>query len=181
MGSKNWLAATYPVSIRAPHAGSDSVAASTCNDCARFNPRSPRGERWPDSPPTMIHFNVSIRAPHAGSDIAKLIASHGDSEFQSALPTRGAIRAVLDVFEVLCVSIRAPHAGSDRTTPVTETEDSSFNPRSPRGERYLLRLVVGDAGCFNPRSPRGERCSAGHRTRLCLGVSIRAPHAGSDE
>ena len=34
---------------------------------------------------------------------------------------------------------------------------SNFNPRSPRGERLAIRLVIPSQENFNPRSPRGER------------------------
>ena len=122
-----------------PSRGATAAAAGTLHPFQYFNPRSPRGER------RMIRYSleraqgfqstlpsrgatkdwesgrgvcdISIHAPLAGSDFGALINGIQATKFQSTLPSRGATRA-------LCTS---------------SPEDPYFNPRSPRGERRLVR------------------------------------------
>ena len=214
------------ISIHAPLAGSDhtiiswvqqlpefqstlpsrgaTIAFLSAFDIPRnFNPRSPRGERqfsegkrrdrWrfqstlPSRGATILMayhsgtLTISIHAPLAGSDNYTLIFINLILIFQSTLPSRGATKRSM----------------------IFVMKQRYFNPRSPRGERPLIRMMDFDKkaisihaplagsddkcddrksgiGNFNPRSPRGERrCSealyAGHD-----GISIHAPLAGSD-
>jgi len=144
-----------------------------------FNPRSPRGER------------------HSGTYQYEEV-----EKFQSTLPTRGATRQDRRAANSGRVSIHAPHAGSDRHAASVARCRPRFNPRSPRGERQSRVIPAGQSRGFNPRSPRGERQPAngistsftsfnprsprGERRLRCnpaaysIGVSIHAPHAGSD-
>ena len=57
-----------PISIHAPHAGSDGGHVVAEADDCHFNPRSPCGERHGLSDAGLIIDEISIHAPHAGSD-----------------------------------------------------------------------------------------------------------------
>ena len=61
------------------------------------------------------------------------------------------------------------------------SRDRDFNPRSPCGERlprYVVHQLPQD---FNPRSPCGERPETWNTGFIFTGISIHAPHAGSDK
>ena len=55
-----------------------------------------------------------------------------------------------------------------------------FNPRSPCGERLQHEGHRNRKADFNPRSPCGERLIFPNAIPRCKGISIHAPHAGSD-
>ena len=100
------------------------LTGSDCNGACReistfyFNPRSPYGER-------LLHIAdllrpiISIHAPLTGSDMA-------DSINQA------------DQF----ISIHAPLTGSDSDVRRFCLTATHFNPRSPYGERRLMRLLI---------------------------------------
>ena len=116
---------------------------------------------------------------------------------------RGATGIFFRVLDDVVISIHAPHAGSDWIVANTERGKSYFNPRSPCGERRGSRADRLFRDYFNPRSPCGERRASGdaiHRAvtfqstlpmrgatsqaffeDVCNGISIHAPHAGSDD
>ena len=154
---KHWYDYTeIPISIHAPHAGSDEV------DVARGGV-----------------YIISIHAPHAGSDLDKtayqslgLISIHA--------PHAGSDNEQLQATCDGQISIHAPHAGSDYTHMCYHIVTGNFNPRSPCGERpgnNIIRFKTiifqstlpmrGATPCnasgqcrrrdFNPRSPCGER------------------------
>ena len=99
-----------------------------------FNPRSPHGERHPQ---TLMDFTPV--------------------PFQSTLPARGATNGISRYSMPLLISIHAPRTGSDGTDAASVAQDCHFNPRSPHGERRALFVQKGGVGHFNPRSPHGER------------------------
>ena len=123
---------------------------------SHFNPRSPCGER------PAFEFELPLQYL-----------------FQSTLPMRGATQR-----------------------PQDHGHDFDFNPRSPCGERLSQGVSVITKVDFNPRSPCGERLKVSEydlardefqstlpmrgatpllRLRDCRqGISIHAPHAGSD-
>ena len=57
----------------------------------------------------------------------------------------------------LGISIHAPREGSDPHSRDKEAGRSDFYPRSPRGERLVIRRCHREQWDFYPRSPRGER------------------------
>ena len=124
----------------------------------RFNPRSPRGERPFGLVFDATAFCVSIHAPREGSDAEPLIGFRDNQAFQSTLPARGATRKGIAQSMKFSVSIHAPREGSDCRLWLWALNNRGFNPRSPRGERLSLLIIVQhNKLSFNPRSPRGER------------------------
>ena len=147
-------------------------------------------------------IGVSIRAPRAGSDLNGAYTWR-IARFQSAPPVRGATVHFARIIVSAVVSIRAPRAGSDRRSSAPIGRVSCFNPRPPCGERQprfkgplpvpefqsappvrgatpYIREHHNPTTRFNPRPPCGERpCTLDHYNQG-LGVSIRAPRAGSD-
>ena len=101
----------FPISIHAPHAGSDLDDDEDGQQSQDFNPRSPCGERLFRHTHISL-LAISIHAPHAGSDFVRqscrfLVndfnprspcgerragrsALPAGQEFQSTLPMRGA-------------------------------------------------------------------------------------------
>ena len=126
-----------------------------------------------------LTFSISIHAPHAGSD-----------------PGRPCFAQIL-----LHFNPRSP-CGERHHHPGIKHGRNYFNPRSPCGERRNNRLPLWLDRYFNPRSPCGERLCRnnedvmwkGFQSTLpmrgatlggliifkTIGISIHAPHAGSD-
>ena len=118
-----------------PLRGATPRCDRTAPDGARFNPRSPCGER-----PVLLDRVgagdlVSTHAPLAGSDNAYNAMTAEQREFQPTLPLRGATDGVAVQSAALPVSTHAPLAGSDAMPPMAVNPISRFNPRSPCGER----------------------------------------------
>ena len=149
------------ISIRAPHAGSDSAMISDIH----------RG----------IKFQSAL--PLRGATGLVMMDSNGKG-FQSALPLRGATAGLRRDLLDSRISIRAPLAGSDGRAARCSARRRNFNPRSPCGERRgiagrrslaqgefqsalplrgatrLRSFCAGATRYFNPRSPCGERRQA---------------------
>ena len=124
--------------------------------------------------------------------------------FQSTLPMRGATQhrpadgGILPDFNprspcgerqtsspnmyiVVSISIHAPHAGSDYDRSLEDTAESLFQSTLPmRGATICATFWAAERFYFNPRSPCGERRFLDRYIRACIGISIHAPHAGSD-
>ena len=119
-----------------PVRGATRSEGIQCDEERHFNPRSPCGERHFVYNLLQAGSVISIHAPRAGSD--------PESEFL--------LRVDPDI------SIHAPRAGSDVHTGPHGLGGVHFNPRSPCGERRVLRSRRNrPAEDFNPRSPCGER------------------------
>ncbi len=101
-----------PISIHAPHAGSDWQGFQEYSSMPDFNPRSPCGERqiFPSGNAHPGDFN-----PRSPCGERPLLERRGAvlQLFQSTLPMRGATFVVSDLFFYVLISIHAPHAGSD--------------------------------------------------------------------
>ncbi len=101
-----------------------------------FNPRSPHGERLPDT----------------------LSSSRVEKKFQSTLSSRRATVEASILRGGTVISIHALLTESDVTRDAPYSNLDYFNPRSPHGERRpMLRLERTQRRYFNPRSPHGER------------------------
>ena len=102
-------------------------------------------------------FLISIHAPHAGSDGYLFLCNAGNFRFQSTLPMRGAttLQEFVDNYKQFQSTL--PMRGA------TQHVNQRHNYRN-----------------FNPRSPCGERLSKAQTENLTDGISIHAPHAGSD-
>ena len=121
---------------------------------ADFNPRSPHGER----PPQTCKKNEK-----------KL--------FQSTLPARGATWRARRGCVFVSISIHAPRTGSDARPHGGGARHGYFNPRSPHGERRDFRACSVRPGNFNPRSPHGERHPENYQQMVDkLDFNPRSPH-----
>jgi len=116
--------------------GATSAPITTCSSAARFNPRSPCGERpvlfgW-----TIPVMYVSIHAPRVGSDLRQPWASMIAHGFNP----------------------RSPCGERPRHGWAFARRSAGFNPRSPCGERpRFVCPFPARTRRFNPRSPCGER------------------------
>ena len=146
-----------PISIHAPHAGSDTNQSLRMWLYWYFNPRPPCGERPDRRCVTYIITLISIHAPHAGSD---------------GYPTP--LRTLNEI------SIHAPHAGSDSTLPFVRLTLFDFNPRPPCGERHT-KYLKGDGWVFiSIHAPHAGSDIDKKIYGFWDLISIHAPHAGSD-
>ena len=194
-----------PISIHAPRGGSDMIVgviismfkrfqstlpaggATTCPcPCpicvSDFNPRSPRGERHLKPRYRRKSRIFQSTLPAGGATSFQWSQTSRFGTFQSTLPAGGAtFPSGTRCLPFVCISIHAPRGGSDTKMDLQYSNPRRyFNPRSPRGERLRLVLLVnrqldisihaprgGSDGTvlpspsyhryFNPRSPRGER------------------------
>ena len=87
----------------------------------------------------MLLEYISIHAPRVGSDLALWLLVWLPSSFQSTLPVWGATGSNSDFTKSFTISIHAPRVGSDTLRHGRKYCLSDFNPRSPCGERPLVR------------------------------------------
>ena len=191
-----------PISIHAPHAGSDVEYHPDFSTVIYFNPRSPCGERHKSTVPTtaLPRFQstlpmrgatpvrrpprpcdaISIHAPHAGSDWATAAPCPIITLFQSTLPMRGATSYDRYAGPGRPISIHAPHAGSDCIWGCY-TQGGYISIHAPHaGSDGSAQSHCSSFWYFNPRSPCGERPNHFGRVNGRNIISIHAPHAGSD-
>ena len=106
-----------------------------------------------------------------------------------------------DILKISIHALREESDGGYKKTPGKNSLD--FNPRSPRGERPLMMLIIiilspfqstlsarratlfpswyyGNISNFNPRSPRGERQQVQFEIYFFLHISIHALREESD-
>ena len=205
--------AAQEISIHAPREGSDERSQRAIESLL-ISIHAPR--EGSDSRNKMMSYSatISIHAPREGSDAEKANIEPAFSVFLSTLPARGATYFTSCLPEPQKgISIHAPREGSDRfavaawtmlprflsTLPARGATHEAYNimtaqrdfyPRSPRGERRFLSLVMTKArpisihapregsdlerkeqtqhqADFYPRSPRGERRQRPHQRREC--------------
>ena len=82
--------------------------------------------------------------------------------------------------EIEQISIHAPHAWSDTIRCNTEYLSINFNPRSRAGSDYSFAQMIFFDTHFNPRSRVGSDERMRQQLERMMGISIHAPHAGSD-
>ena len=168
------------ISIHAPRTGSDSAWAVAYRAGTHFNPRSPHGERLPDSArlPRQAEFQstlpargatsagcvpsrhnaISIHAPRTGSDLMRADEKCGNrTEISIHAPRTGSDFAAAFQPRAGNISIHAPRTGSDVSPDGFMAGVAHFNPRSPHGERHRCLPTRRGIAHFNPRSPHGER------------------------
>ena len=134
------------ISIHAPRGGSDSpmlIAKCATDD---FNPRSPWGERHQKRPGQHPWDAISIHAPRGGSDGEGTAHSHRLRGFQSTLPVGGATGSMFSEPDEDEISIHAPRGGSDGNVRGPVGHSYHFNPRSPWGERRVVKGVSAAGG-----------------------------------
>ena len=108
------------ISIHAPHAGSDQPAlVCSLSRSNHFNPRSPCGERLICELVTQRHFSISIHAPHAGSDFERSKRNTQNIYFNPRSPCGERLSPCIHRRNIYHISIHAPHAGSDFVVPVS--------------------------------------------------------------
>ena len=100
--------------------------------------------------------------------------------FQSTLPMRGATKSSIFICLTSLISIHAPHAGSDGWHTGNKRVPVHFNPRSPCGERPAHRGYLSISSIFQSTLPMRGATIDWEAVIKCAGISIHAPHAGSD-
>ena len=173
-----WATRPTPISIHAPHAGSDQTQCLH-NLCRRdFNPRSPCGERHRRSRKCSRCTNFNPRSP-CGERLLSKVPSGIITTFQSTLPMRGATRVILASYKFFCISIHAPHAGSDLKDacfPMAEIFQSTL-PMRGATLQVSNRLIFVE---FQSTLPMRGATNCDVTGQQSFEISIHAPHAGSD-
>ena len=100
--------------------------------------------------------------------------------FQSTLPMRGATTKCSLHSRFTSISIHAPHAGSDTSFNPIHHLFNNFNPRSPCGERRSRLMLLIYERLFQSTLPMRGATRCPWKGHGCYGISIHAPHAGSD-
>ena len=123
---------------------------------------------------------ISIHAPREGCDDTPDVWAADAWQFQSTHPARGATihRATGD--ESANISIHAPREGCDWLFWWQRAYEKDFNPRTPRGVRLVLAILVAVSLYFNPRTPRGVRRGLCAVCPSVGAISIHAPREGCD-
>ena len=126
---------TQGISIHAPRAGSDLLLRYHLRLNQYFNPRSPCGERQPN---TALRICCNI--------------------FQSTLPVRGATPSSISFWSAALFQSTLPVRGATEQTARTVEAVFSFQSTLPvRGATISYCCNLHNLGYFNPRSPCGER------------------------
>ena len=193
---------TGQISIHAPRGGSDAVDTIQCAIINNFNPRSPWGERLRRNRHTGNKPVISIHAPRGGSDVdwvwlvtasiyfnprspwgeRPVLPEDRDFAlvFQSTLPVGGATLLRMRTVRASNISIHAPRGGSDFAACNKAPDLLYFNPRSPWGERPLLRRLKDVDPQFQSTLPVGGATAIISPVYLIILISIHAPRGGSD-
>ena len=104
-------------------------------------------------------FAISILAPREGSDVI--------------------FRVV--VVTAIIISILAPREGSDIPAACCSSTHCYFYPRSPRGERLMIYLILSFFWTFLSSLPARGATSAFCNSSDVSVISILAPREGSDQ
>ena len=100
--------------------------------------------------------------------------------FQPPLPLRGATPDEPDLLVDPSVSTHAPLAGSDANVLLPAILFFSFNPRSPCGERLVVRNASHGADNVSTHAPLAGSDNPDNKDIIITAVSTHAPLAGSD-
>ncbi len=146
----------YNISIHAPHAGSDGCDNGARVRCRYFNPRSPCGERQYLNIVEDDDDNFNPRSP-CGERQRCFFWDGAVVDFNPRSPCGerrrgGNINPYPGKFQSTL-----PMRGATSWLKPLRLLTSNFNPRSPCGERRFLSVFSGTEPYFNPRSPCGER------------------------
>ena len=191
----------HPISIHAPRTGSDPTAARCDAQQVGFQSTLPaRGATTAlEAAERLGLFQSTLPARGATLVLRRLRLTN---QFQSTLPARGATQPRVKALRFVRISIHAPRTGSDAAAPTekqralisihaprTGSDNCStmgprfpidFNPRSPHGERLIMRCIVDWLETFQSTLPaRGATCRVPDG-RPRHPISIHAPRTGSD-
>ena len=125
---------------------------------------------------------ISIHAPRTGSDCKSRSKRLSKRTFQSTLPARGATDPLTNV-AISCgsISIHAPRTGSDQLYELGMLSPTQFQSTLPaRGATTKHMAHRRKFPYFNPRSPHGERPIVRVGDAISNAISIHAPRTGSD-
>ena len=123
---------------------------------------------------------ISIHAPHAGSDDTSAAQSRAPHHFNPRSPCGERRSSEIKGGSYGNFNPRSP-CGERQLSWIITKAMADFNPRSPCGERQKLFTQKERGFDFNPRSPCGERHKDDDGNSGTFGISIHAPHAGSDQ
>ena len=167
----------YKISIHAPREGSDVFWLIVPVPEPQISIHAPReGSDGRQGGCFQRVMPISIHAPREGSDhcgrevrpLAGLFLStlpargatkpaarkKPAAKFLSTLPARGATVHGLGLLGRVRISIHAPREGSDLRLFCALSSAVDFYPRSPRGERHMIRASVRAAGFISIHAPR---------------------------
>ena len=124
------LASAWQISIHAPLAGCDVIAAKNTHNITNFNPRTPCGVRRRRKYPRCRRV-----------------------QFQSTHPLRGATPHEAQRRRAHDISIHAPLAGCDYSENTEISENGNFNPRTPCGVRLEMITPISRSLLFQSTHP----------------------------
>ena len=151
------LASAWQISIHAPLAGCDVIAAKNTHNITNFNPRTPCGVRRRRKYPRCRRV-----------------------QFQSTHPLRGATPHEAQRRRAHDISIHAPLAGCDGCQNNIFHKILHFNPRTPCGVRLQREYRDFRKRQFQSTHPLRGATRDDHAYQPLAVISIHAPLAGCD-
>ncbi len=129
-----------PISIHAPHAGSDHTGGSAASFCRYFNPRPQCGERQStlcaDIKSVVFQPTLPMRGATGPVEFPNLTVGN----FNPRSPCGERHRSIADVRIPVGISTHAPHAGSDEGVTAFVDKAGRFQPTLPmRGATTMPR------------------------------------------
>ncbi len=123
------------ISIHAPHAGSDQSQPEGIQAHRDFNPRSPCGERRKKNIGILQLFKFQSTLPMRGATWGKVTIVGSDGDFNPRSPCGERRGFPLPKLSPILFQSTLPMRGATRTAQKGRG-NTDFNPRSPCGERH---------------------------------------------
>ena len=177
---QTYLETSMSISIHAPREGSDSSRSTLWEMLLRFLSTLPaRGATFFWAMYLAGRRFLSTLPARGATGLSRLVL-RGPTGFLSTLPARGATRCGDPAPPAQTISIHAPREGSDPGPWKEPVGGSDFYPRSPRGERRIVRHAGPSWNQFLSTLP--ARGATRHQlfAEVEPVISIHAPREGSD-
>ena len=146
-----------------------------------FNPRSPCGERPGSRHTTRIQHLFQSTLPVWGATSPQDL-SRTQPQISIHAPRVGSDSSISGVlYRGSTISIHAPRVGSDRSDGAGQIPPDDFNPRSPCGERRLIRKWTSAFRTISIHAPRVGSDQGHYCPYQAVRISIHAPRVGSDD
>ena len=123
---------------------------------------------------------ISIHAPREGSDPNPARARPAARIFLSTLPARGATKGAGSFISSSAFLSTLPARGATGVWPQQGRTAADFYPRSPRGERPLLKFQLAMIWLFLSTLPARGATKHWLTLNITSIISIHAPREGSD-
>ena len=176
-----WSHSYMPISIHAPHARSDKIAAAFGVQPNYISIHAPHArsdhKEWEHHHRSLL---ISIHAPHARSDTAIYRTSDGVSLISIHAPHARSDAGCRSYCRCCLISIHAPHARSDKEVPEIMISKYPFQSTLLMRGATCADAQTGGISVFQSTLLMRGATISGTRQNSISPISIHAPHARSD-